>query len=1173
LQQQQQQPQYEQPQLHQLYHQHQQQLPQYEQQQPQQALTQQQQQQQQQPQPYMMYGSGSSSSSMPQMISVPVAVPAQADPMTAIPRTSSTGSASSAARASQLHADAPVFTPSAAAQAAPLPRPPPPPAPIPAGAVFDLGQHQVALLALPGSEADDNDRSNQVMDALFRQAEGYAMKLLEPQAAPQLAALSRLQPADLAVLLGEPSPEVLLDVFWQQYQQRQQQQAQPQQQGASQPAAEPTPAEAMRLLQQQRVEQQQKPKQQGASGRDGSGPCELPSDAAAAFEQALPPGMLPREWQQFASWGELEAKVCFTVGGTGAEVIRQNMSKYKAAMKAAAAAAAVVQLEAAGVAVRGSSSSSSGQAFEKAGSSSVGFKVVPRPSSYNSIDNRGRSAVQANGTARRDSSSSSSKDDVFRPCNVRLMRLGGPAEAAAHRKQFLETLLAAPAAAEYAQWLQAPAQKERLSVLSRLAPADLARLLQQRHPEQLLEQVYKHSVDTATGSQVGLQQQKQEHQQRQQQQEHQRWQQQQQEYVEEEAYYDAYGDEYEEDYDDAYEEDTHSQQGQPHVQLSEHQRLQLSEMWRPSNVPEEIAAAFAEELGKRLPQDWRTYVSWRKLEDACFGSSQSHRTLFRQAKQRAWVTLQGLAGQQGGQQQPRSAQPAESSSTSAGRAGQQFNVAPNMMTQSIASVFSAALLDPLPSNWRNYAGWGSLEAMMQSDESRAVFEQAKAKAIAAVMRVLEAGRHPGKTQRFYDEVTGRKKEQQQQEQQQEHAPAAPQQQQQQQHAPAAPQQQQQQQEQQQITRPSSGWRPDINRLGPCDLLPQHAAEFEAAVPAGLLPANWRHCYTFKRLEEDLDFSMAAGPARYVLLEKFRAARNKARDDTRAAVQQQQVQGGSRPGTAGSNRAAPSAAAQQELQQQQQQPGEQQQLLGKRIYAPNQLSREAAEAFVAAMPPGRLPPDWRLFARWDTMEARVSFTAGDGSVQDNTKHYKLEKQKAQAATAAAAAAAAGGSTPAAGSSSMHAPQAAGAALFSDAVRRAAAPAAKPPAPAAAADTAAGPAPAGPAAAGAAAAAKPWEGSSHPLSSSNSGAAVVPRSSASSSAGVTRVNSGAPVVSITGRSSSTAAGAGVDGSGRRSSSSSGVAGANAGEVTDDRNYIPMGKPVCSKCKCICIQRNDC
>jgi hypothetical protein len=78
--------------------------------------------------------------------------------------------------------------------------------------------------------------------------------------------------------------------------------------------------------------------------------------------------------------------------------------------------------------------------------------------------------------------------------------------------------------------------------------------------------------------------------------------------------------------------------------------------------------------------------------------------------------------------------------------------------------------------------------------------------------------------------------------------------------------------------------------------------------------------------------------------------------------------------------------------------------------------------------------------------------------------------------------------------------------------------------------------------------------------------VPRSSASSSAGVTRANSGAPVVSITGRSSSTAAGAGVDGgSGRRSSSSSGAAGATAGEGTDDSNYVPMGKPVCSKCKC--------
>jgi hypothetical protein len=319
-------------------------------------------------------------------------------------------------------------------------------------------------------------------------------------------------------------------------------------------------------------------------------------------------------------------------------------------------------------------SSSRGQGFEKAGlegslpaagSSSEGVKVVPQPSSNYSDDSHGKSAEQANGTVRQasSSSSSSSTDDTFLPCNVPLMRLRGPAEAAAHRKWFMETMLAAPAAAEYAQWLQAPAQKERLAVLCRLARADLAKLLQQRQaPEQLLEQLYKHSVDTAAGSQAGQQQQLQQ------------------------------------DLDDAEDIHTYLQQDQRHVQLSEHQRHQLAQIHQPNNLPEDVAAAFAEELGDCLPAHWRTYCSWRKLEVDAFGGHFRRgpaNCRFRQAKHRAWVILEGLAGQQGDQSQ--SAPPAV------------FRVVPNMLTRDIASAFSAALLDPLPSTWYTYAVWGALE--------------------------------------------------------------------------------------------------------------------------------------------------------------------------------------------------------------------------------------------------------------------------------------------------------------------------------------------------------------------------------------------------------------------------------------------------------------------------------
>jgi hypothetical protein len=337
------------------------------------------------------------------------------------------------------------------------------------------------------------------------------------------------------------------------------------------------------------------------------------------------------------------------------------------------------------------------------------------------------------------------------------MGFGGPAEVEARRQQFLQTLLAAPAAAEYAQWLQAPAQKERLSVLCRLAPADLARLLQPQQPEQLLEQAYKHSVDTARAGQAWHQQPPP---QQQQQQEHQ--QQQRQDYEEGDAYYNAYRDEHKEGYG-AEEVDTHWQHGQPNAQLSQHQRMQFLEVWRPNTLPDDVAAAFAEENDYCLPQNWRTYCSWLNLEEE---TSRERSRRFRQAQHKAWATLEGLpapvavqqgshqrplgrlAVPQGSQQRPQSAQPAE------------FRVAPNMLTQDICSAFSAALLDPLPCAWRSQVSWGALKGAMRSDESRAVFEEAKGKAVAAVLQLLEAGMHPLKTQSRYDEVTGRLQQQQ-----------------------------------------------------------------------------------------------------------------------------------------------------------------------------------------------------------------------------------------------------------------------------------------------------------------------------------------------------------------------------------------------------------------------------
>jgi hypothetical protein len=145
------------------------------------------------------------------------------------------------------------------------------------------------------------------------------VQLLMQQRTVAAAVLPAASDAELAI--GLPNSTAAVSA-----QQQQQQQEELQKEWQDQPA--------------DHHHQQQQQQQQH---RKVFAPNELTAEAAAAFEQALPAGLLPPGWQQCSGWHELEAQMCFDVGGAGAAAaVSENIRQYQQALTQAQAATAAV---------------------------------------------------------------------------------------------------------------------------------------------------------------------------------------------------------------------------------------------------------------------------------------------------------------------------------------------------------------------------------------------------------------------------------------------------------------------------------------------------------------------------------------------------------------------------------------------------------------------------------------------------------------------------------------------------------------------------------------------------------------------------------------------------------------------------------------------------------------